>query len=141
MSQENVETVCRAYEAFSRGGLDALLEHFHADIEYDATAAIGPFAGMYYGRAAVRNFLADYFESWEYVRMEPEEFIEVGENHVVVPLRLHTRGKGSGIEVQAQTINVWTMRDGDVVRLAIHNDRGRALEAAGMSEQNAHTDS
>jgi hypothetical protein len=29
MSQENVEIVRRAYEAFSRAGLDALLDHFH----------------------------------------------------------------------------------------------------------------
>ena len=76
MPQENVETVRGAYEVFNHAGLDALLEHFHPDAEYDVTAAIGPYAGMYYGRAAIRNFLADYFESWEYVRMEPEDFIE-----------------------------------------------------------------
>ena len=134
MSQENVQTVRRAYGAFSRAGLDALLDHFHADAEYDVTAAIGPYAGMYYGRAAIRNFLADYFESWEYVRMEPEDYIEVGEHHVVVLLRLHMRGKGSGIEVEAQTINVWTLRDGKAVRLAVYNDKAEALEAVGVSE-------
>ena len=132
--ETNVETVRRAYEAFSRAGLDALLEHFHPDSEYDVTAAIGPYAGMYYGRAAIRNFLADYFESWEYVRMDPEDFIEVGEDHVVVLLRMHMRGKGSGVEVEAQTINVWTMRDGKAARLAVYNDKSEALEAVGVSE-------
>ena len=132
MSQENVEVVRRAYEAFSHAGLDALVEHFHADAEYDATAAIGPYAGMYYGRAAIRNFLADYFESWEYVRMEPEDFIEVGEDHVVVLLRLQMRGKGSGIEVEAQTINVWTVRDGKAARMAVHNDKAEALESVAL---------
>jgi uncharacterized protein len=134
MSQENVEIVRRAYEAFSRAGLDGLLEHFHPDAEYDITAAIGPYAGMYYGRAAIRTFLADYLESWEYVQMEPEDFIEVGEDHVVVLLRLHMRGKGSGVEVEAHTTNVWTMRDGKAVRIAIHNDKAAALKAAGRSE-------
>jgi ketosteroid isomerase-like protein len=134
MSQENVETVRLAYEAFSRAGLDALLEHFHPDAEYDITAAIGPYAGMYYGRAAIRAFLADYFESWEYVRMEPEEFIEVGEDHVVVLLRLHMRGKGSGVEVEARTTNVWTVRDGKAVRMAVHNDKAAALRAVGVSK-------
>jgi ketosteroid isomerase-like protein len=132
MSQENIETVRRAYEAFSRAGLDALLEHFHPDAEYDITSAIGPYAGMYYGRAAIRNFLADYFESWEYVQMEPEEFIEGGENHVVVPLRMHMRGKGSGVQVKAQTTNVWTMRDGKAVRMAVYNDRAEAFKAVGL---------
>ena len=134
MSQENAETVRRAYEAFSRAGLDGFLEYVHPDAEYDATAAIGPFAGMYYGRAAIQDFLADYFDSWEYARMEPEDFIETGEDHVVVPLRLHLRGKGSGIEVEARTINVWTLRDGKAVRLAVYNDKAEALEAAGLSE-------
>jgi ketosteroid isomerase-like protein len=134
MSQENVEIVRRAYEAFSRAGLDALLEHFHPNAEYDITAAIGPYAGMYYGRAAIRNFLADYFESWEYVQMEPEDFIEVGEDHVVVLLRMHMRGKGSGVEVKAQTTNVWTVRDGKAVRMAVYNDKAEALEAVGLSE-------
>ena len=140
-SQENVETVRRAYEAFSRGGLDALVVYFHPDAEYDITAAIGPYAGMYYGRAAIRSFLADYFESWEYVRMEPEDFIEVGEDRVVVPLRLNMRGTGSGVAVEAQTTNVWTVRDGKAVRVAVYNDKAQALEAAGMSEQDLRADS
>ena len=134
MSQENVEVVRQAYEAFNRAGLDALLERFHPDIEYDVTAGIGPYAGMYYGRAAVRSFLADYLDGWEYVRMEPEEFIEVGENHVVVLLRLHLRGKGSGVEVSAMTFNAWTMRDGKAVRMAVCNDKAEAIEAVGLSE-------
>jgi ketosteroid isomerase-like protein len=134
MSRENVEIVRRAYEAFNRAGLDAHLEHFHPDSEYDITAAIGPYAGMYYGRTAIRNFLADYFESWEYVRMEPEDFIEVGKDHVVVPLRMHMRGKGSGVEVDAQTTNVWTVRGGKAVRIAVYNDRAEALKAVSLSE-------
>ncbi len=132
MSQENVAIVRRAYESFSRAGLDALLEHFHPDAEYDITSAIGPYAGMYYGRAAIRNFLADYFESWEYVQMEPEDFIEVGEDHVVVLLHMHMRGKGSGVEVDAHTHNVWTLRDGKAVRMAVYNDKAEAFNAVGL---------
>ena len=133
MSQENVEIVRRAYEALNGTGLDRFVEHLHPDVEYDLSAAVGPFAGMYYGRAAVRNFLADYFDSWDYVRMEPAEFIEVDEHHVLVPLRIHMRGKGSGAEVEARTFNLWTVRDGEAVRVAVHNDRAEALQAAGLA--------
>jgi len=125
--------VRQAYEAFNRVGVEALVDYFHPDVEYDVTAAIGPFAGMYYGRASAQRFLADYIESWEYVRMEPQEFIDSGEDHVVVFLRLHMRGKGSGIEVSAETFNTWTMREGLAVRLVVHNDKAGALEAAGLS--------
>ena len=128
-----MEIVRRAYEAFSRAGLDGLLEHFHPDAEYDITRAIGPFAGMYYGHAAIRSFLADYFATWEYVRMEPEDIVDVGGDHVVVLLRMHMRGKGSGVDVEARTNNVWTLRDGKAVRMAVYNNRAEALEAAGVS--------
>ena len=134
MSQETLEKVRRAYEAFNTAGLDALLEHFHSEAEYDITSAIGPYAGMYYGRAAIRNFLAEYLESWEYVRMEPEDIIEAGDEHVLVLLRLHMRGKGSGIEVAAQTVNLWTIRDGSAVRMAVYNDKAHALKAVGLSD-------
>jgi ketosteroid isomerase-like protein len=134
MSQDDVEIVRRAYDAFSRAGLDGLLEHFHPDVEYDVTAGIGPFAGMYHGCAAVRNMLADYLESWEYVRMEPEEIIQGSENRIVVVLRMRMRGKGSGAGVEARTTNVWTMRDGRATRIAVYNDKADALQAAGVSD-------
>jgi ketosteroid isomerase-like protein len=134
MSQENVETVRLAYEALHRAGLDAFLEHLHPDAEYDITAAIGPYAGRYYGREAIRDFLADYFESWEYVRMDPEDLVEVGDDHVVVDLHMHMRGKGSGAQVAAHPTNVWTLRDGMAVRIAVHNDRDEALRALRRSD-------
>ena len=134
MSHGNVEVVRRAHEAFNSAGLDALLEHFDPDAEYDVTAGIGPYAGIYNGRAAIRGFLADYFESWEYVRLEPEDFVEVGTDHVVFLLRMDMRGKGSGVEVDAYTHNVWTLRDGKAVRMAVYNDKVEALEAVALSK-------
>ena len=35
---------------------------------------------------------------------------------------------------------VWTIRDGKVVRMRVFADRAQALEAAGLSEQDAHAD-
>ena len=66
--------------------------------------------------------------------MEPEDLIEVGEDHVVVLLHMHMRGKGSGVEVDARTHNLWTLRDGKAVRMAVYNDKAEALEAVALSE-------
>jgi hypothetical protein len=38
------------------------------------------------------------------------------------------------VKVEAHGAMVWTFRDGKVVRLAIHENREEALEAAGLSE-------
>jgi len=50
------------------------------------------------------------------------------------------RGKGSGVEVEALPTNVWTVRGGKVVRVAVYNDRPEALRAAQRSEQDGHAD-
>ena len=134
MSQENVEVVRRVFEAFSRDGLDAAFEHLHPDFEYDLSAAIGPYAGIYSGREAVRGMFEDFFAAWEYMHVEPEELVEVGEDRVLTLLQARARGKGSGIEIEARSTAIWTVRDGQVVRGAVYNDRAEALKATGLSE-------
>ena len=42
--------------------------------------------------------------------------------------------KGSDAEVWNDLFHVWTFRDGRVLRISSHNDKRRALEAAGLSE-------
>jgi len=132
MSDQNVEVVGRAYDAFNRDGVDGYLEYLHPDVEFDATAAIGPFAAMYHGLEASRQFLADYFDQWEYARLDPE-VIAVDGDHVVVRLEMHLRGKGSGVEVTGETFNAWTLSDGKATRLVVNNDRAEALAAVGLT--------
>ena len=42
--------------------------------------------------------------------------------------------KESDAEVWNHFFHVWTLGSGKIVRLSIHIDRNRALEAAGLSE-------
>jgi ketosteroid isomerase-like protein len=53
--------------------------------------------------------------SWESMEMTPEEFIEPGDQ-VVVAVHYSGRGRGSGIEFDATTYDVYTLRDGRCVR-------------------------
>jgi hypothetical protein len=50
------------------------------------------------------------------------------------------RGRG-GIEAGARATWVWTFRGGAVERVSMYQKRQDALEAAGLSEQDAHADS
>jgi ketosteroid isomerase-like protein len=131
MSQENVEIVRAALDAFNRGDLESLLKDAAPNVQYDLSRAVGPVRGVY-GRDQVVPVLSEFVESWESVRVEPHELIEVGE-HVVVPWTMQGAGR-DGIEVQARTTWVWTIRDGAIERVTMYQERDEALEAAGLRE-------
>jgi ketosteroid isomerase-like protein len=138
MSRENVEIARASIEAYNRMDWDGALKDASPDFECDLSRAVGPQHDVY-RLDQMRRFWSEFAESWESVRIEPHEFIEAGE-HVVVPLTMHTRGR-DGIEVQARITWTWTILDGDLVRLCMYQDRQEALEAVGLSEQDAHADS
>jgi len=60
------------------------------------------------------------------------ELIEVGE-HVVVPWTLRGAGR-DGIEVEARSTWLCTIRDGLIVRICLCQEREEALEAAGLPD-------
>jgi ketosteroid isomerase-like protein len=129
MSRENVEIVRGAIDAMNRGDWDAALKAAAPNFEFDLSRAVGPLHGVY-KLDQMRKWIDDFADSWESLRWEPHEFVEAGE-HVVVPWTLHAEGRG-GIEVQTRVTWVWTIRDGTVVRATMYQERGDALEAAGL---------
>jgi uncharacterized protein len=131
MSQENVEIVRAAIDAWNRGDWDAVLKDTAPDFEFDLSRAVGPDHGVY-GPEELRGLWAELADTWESVRIEPEEFIEAGD-HVVVPVTWHTAGR-DGIEVRARPAWTITIRDGTIVRFCMYQELEEALEAAGLQE-------
>src|SRR5436309_4136628 len=102
MSQENVEIVRQAFDAFNQRDLDAALRDLDPEVELDWSRSRGPEAGIYHGYEASRAFWNTFFEMFDRVIVSPNEFIECGE-HVVVPNRLTLWGR-DGIKVEAQSV-------------------------------------
>ena len=138
MSQENVEIVKAAYDAFNREDWDAVFKDAAPGVEMDFSRAVGPWRGVF-GLDQFRRVLAEFRETWESARLEPHEFIEAGDL-VVVPSTLHLKGR-DGIEVDARVTFVWTIRNGAIERVTMYQERQDALEDLGLSEQDAHADS
>ena len=132
MSEENVEIVRAAFDAFNRGDRDAALKDMAQDYELDMSRAISPDQRGVYGPDQVRQFWADTVKPFESFRFEAEEFIEAGDQ-VIVPATAHARGR-DGIEVTARSATIYTIRDGAIVRMCMYQTRQDALEAAGLSE-------
>ena len=131
MSQENVEIVKASIDAVNRGDWDAAFQDAAPGFEVDFSRAVGPWRGVF-GLDQVQRIWEEFAASWESFRIEPHEFIEVGD-HVVVPGTGHMVGR-DGIEVEARLTLVCTIRNGAIERNTMYQERQEALEAVGRSE-------
>ena len=138
MSQENVEFVKAAYDAYNREDWDAAFKDAAPGAELDFSRAVGPWRGVF-GLDEARRLVGEFHETWESVRLEPHEFIEAGDL-VVVPWAMHGRGR-DGIELVGRATFVFTIRNEAIERMVMYQEREDALEDLGLSEQDAHADS
>jgi ketosteroid isomerase-like protein len=136
MSQENVEVVRSVFGAVNRGDRETAFGLADPEIVVDATRRVfNP--TTYGGIEGLRQWADDMDDVWQKFRVEVIEFIDAGDR-VVVVIRLHGKGKTSGIEVQQRVAGIWSVRNGRVVRVEIgYTDPREALEAVGLSEQDA----
>jgi ketosteroid isomerase-like protein len=134
MSEENVQTVRAATEAMIGGDAEAALNALSADIEWHATVGGVDEGRVYSGREAVAEAFVDYFATWERIELRADEYIDAGNDHVVVLFHEVAKGRASGVVVETDTGTVNTVRDGKIVKVRSYMDRAEALEAAGLRE-------
>jgi ketosteroid isomerase-like protein len=135
MSQENVETVRDALVAYNRGDLDAFLDEYWADdIDYRAVEGAPDDHGPIHGKAEMRAYMQDWFDTFDDLKVEPLEVIDAGQDQAVAVVRFGGRAKLSGVEVDLTFAALYTVRDGKVSRGREYWTKEQALEAAGLSE-------
>ncbi len=125
MSQENVEIVRRFLIVVD---VDEALAYADPGIVWNPTEELAT-----QGHGAVRASLARWKGEWHDYKVMPEEFVDSGDR-VVVTVRLQGRGRGSGVQIDARFYDVYTLRDGKIVRMDQFTERSHALEAAGVAE-------
>jgi uncharacterized protein len=111
MSQQDVETMRRAYDAFNRGDVPAVLQVFDEAIEWHEPGGGNAPSGTFRGPQSVANdVFATVQQNFEEFTAEPQQFIDSGD-HLVVVGRFRGRSK-SGQQLDAPFAHVWTMRNG-----------------------------
>jgi ketosteroid isomerase-like protein len=129
MSRENVESVRRGVES-----VDVFWALLDENVVWDLRAhPILDLDGVYVGRDAVVEASRHWWGAWTDYRLDIEELIDAGSS-VVVVLREHGRGKGSGAPFEQRLAQVWTFGQGRIIRWEIFPDKAAAVEAAGVSE-------
>jgi hypothetical protein len=121
------EVVEASYSALNSGDIDGALAALAEDAEWHESGAL-PDAGVYLGREAIRAFLTEFLASWESFEQEITETRE-RDDKVAVFIHLTAVGRGSSVEVDARYAHVWTMREGQGVRVDAYYERENALAA------------
>ena len=127
-----MEAVRHGIEALNRRDIDAWLEGFHTDVEAHDLPTM-PDAPVRRGHDDLRAWIEMMGDVWtEESYYKPEEFTAAGD-FVLVAVRTHAWGRGSGVPIEVSFFWVFEMRDGKVQRVWSYFDKGEALEAAGLS--------
>jgi ketosteroid isomerase-like protein len=130
MSQENVEIVRRSFEAFQRGGPDAMLDLFSDDV---ITYRADPGGASFDGKAGFRDAAADWTEDFSEWQVLPQEFTDLGERVLVRVLQI-AQGRSSGVRVEEDYWFLFELTGSKVSKLSFYSRHTEALEAAGLSE-------
>jgi ketosteroid isomerase-like protein len=132
MSQENVELVHQAADAFNRRDLDAFLSLAAPHVEFIPYVVV--MEGTYQGHDGVRRWWQDLFAVFPDWHVEPVEVRDLGDM-TLTAMALTGHGGESGTPVNEKLWQVaeWNA-DGKMVRASHHSSEAEALEAAGLKE-------
>jgi hypothetical protein len=133
MSEENVEIVRRSVAAYDSGGLDAVAEFWHPDIDWRPVEGYLDDVGLIRGPDGLRQYYRQWEETFDAGRTEIEELIDAGDQ-VIAVLRGVGRMKESDAEIDLRYAVVISIREGKIASGREYATREEALEAAGLSE-------
>ena len=136
MSQENVTALINASKAASAAASVEERERFLAildpDVEWIAREGPPDLQGEFHGIEQARRYYARWASAWEEWAWEIEETRERGDR-VATRTWLTGRGRESGLVLDMRIGQVWTFRDGRVVRYEAFPSWEQALKAAGLA--------
>jgi ketosteroid isomerase-like protein len=125
VSDSRLDRLRAAYDAYNRGDAESAADLASEDIEvHPPPTSLDP--EPFRGRDALLKYLEPNL--FEFQRAEPAEFLEEGDR-ILVAVKVHARGRGSGVELHDQAFHVWTVQDERAVRFEVFVDRDDALAA------------
>jgi ketosteroid isomerase-like protein len=137
MSQENVELVRAVFDAFNRRDFDAALDLGHDSISWRTLFSVE--TDVLRGKQEIRVAWERQIEALD-VHIEVVELTPLDETRVLAVGKWRGRGSESGAPVEQTAVQVFTVEDGRLRSVETHASRDEALEAVGLSEEDAHAD-
>jgi ketosteroid isomerase-like protein len=114
VTEDEVQLVLEGYEAWNRRELDMLDEVLDPEMEWEP--GFGALeSGVHRGAQGFRGFVDSWIESFDDFSIRPHLVVQSADQLVLVAHQTG-RGRGSGIEIEANVVHVWTVRDRKAVR-------------------------
>ena len=134
MSQENVERLRTALEAYNQEGPEAIIALLDPDVEWVADRSdMG--RTTYRGRDAVRKSFEELYEGFDKLGMEVDELIQA-DDKILFLGRMTARGRSTHVEAKLPLAIVFTVSEhGKLMRYESFRDAG---EATFVREQGGH---
>jgi len=130
VSQENVEVIRAALEAWNAGEPDFSL--YHPALVYHPRAD-EPDPSPHIGREAYERLTLGFLESFTNAEFDVEELIDAGDL-VIASTVMRGWGRVSGADVTDAYVFVAKLRDGLIVEGWEYKTRHEALKAVGLEE-------
>jgi ketosteroid isomerase-like protein len=140
MSEENVEIVRRVYDlVLAPGGLadpstaEVVPDLFDPDVEVRQMSSVLDSAGDFHGYQGLADVAREVVQASPDVGYAIEEIRAAGDQ-VATASRVFGKGRLSGAPFERRIGQLFTLRNGRVVRLEVFDDPAEAFRAAGLSE-------
>jgi ketosteroid isomerase-like protein len=129
----NLDLVRSIYADWERGDFSTAE---WADPEIEFAFAAGPEPGNWKGLAGMAEGYRDWLRAWEDFRAEPEEYLVLDSERILVLVRNSGRGRTSGLELESRSVaNLVHLRDGKVTKIVVYLDREQALADLGLASE------
>jgi ketosteroid isomerase-like protein len=134
MSQENLEFARKVMNAYAEQGVDGVVVFYSEDCVIEDFPEMPDRAAVYNGPQGFRERDRNFCEIWTDLVFEPVEYIDAGDDGVVVMTAMSGAGAGSGAPLNGLAVFAWEIRNGKIVRDRAFPSRSEALKAAGLEE-------
>jgi ketosteroid isomerase-like protein len=123
--EADIQRMKRGFDLYNAGDYQALREFMSPDVVIERVGGLPPIHGFDELVALQEP------DAFEYQRLHAIDWAISGDKGLV-RVRIHAKGAGSGVELDVEGWQVYTLRDGMVVRMQNFLDEADARAAAGL---------
>jgi ketosteroid isomerase-like protein len=131
---ENLDLVRSIFADWERGNYRSAE---WADPEIEFVIADGPAPDIWKGLDGMAKGIREILNAWEDLRDVVEEYREIDQGRVVVPVRLTGRGRTSGLDladIASRAAYLFHLGGGKVTKIVIYMNRDRLFADLGLKE-------